>query len=163
MDLAEIGIHAALRIGDDSARLPGLPQPIDDLDPLVGDLVALVMFVVTLEAEVLRRTVVVRRHEIEADAALGEVVEGRPQACRQIGRIEAGGHGGDDAEMARPLRQQGDQRHRIVLGHRVGVVQIPFRRAAVGVGHEGAILDHHVVETGPLHRPDEIDVEVRCM
>ncbi len=74
MDLAVIGIHAGFLIADDGARFPRLQKLVDDPDPLVGDLVALIVLMMALEAEVLRRPVVVCRHEIEAEAAPGQVV-----------------------------------------------------------------------------------------
>jgi hypothetical protein len=160
MDFAEIGIHAGFWIGNHGVGLPGLPELVDDLDPFVGDLVALVVFMVALETEILRRPVVVCRYEIEANAALGEVIEGRTQTRRQVWRIEARGHGGDNAEMARLIRQERHQRHRIVLWHRIGVVQVPFRRSLVGVRHKGAVFDHHVVEAGTLHCLHEVNIEV---
>ena len=46
-------------------------------------MLAQVVLVVARRAEILRRPVVVRRHQIEADTALGEMVEGRPEARRR--------------------------------------------------------------------------------
>ncbi len=160
VDLGVVGEHACLGISQDRVRLPRRPQPVDDVQPFVRHLIAQVVLVVPVEAEVLRREIVVRRHDVEADASLGELVEGRAEPGGDIGRVEARGDGGDDAHPTGDIGQQRHQGKRIALRHRVGVAQIPFRRSPKGFRDERPILHDQAVEAGALEAASQIHVKV---
>ena len=159
--LGGIDEHAALAIHHDRIGIPRLPELGHDLDELVGHLVAQVVLDMRVEAEVLRRALGRRGHEVAAHPALRHQVERGDQAREQIRRIEAGRDRRHEAEPARRLRHQRHQRQRIVLRRPQRTRQVEIHRAAVVVGHEHRILEQQEVEAGALHRPGEIDVNVR--
>src|SRR5437879_4201013 len=84
------------RLGEDAARLVALygvvfpaafPQLVDDLHVFFGDIVAVVMGVLAGLAHALGGAVEIAGDDVPADAAIGEVIEGRHPAGEWIGRL----------------------------------------------------------------------------
>jgi hypothetical protein len=146
--LARVGEGARGFIEEERAGLPGVPEGFDGAHPLIRHQVALIVLEVLLVAVVLGRSVGRGGDEVDADPAVGEVVEGVEQARRQKRRIKRRGRGGDDAELGGSFGQQRDERHRVHADD-AGPQRL-IERAAVGVGDDRRVLHHHVVETGAL-------------
>ena len=84
---------------------------------------------VLLQAEVLRRPVVMRGDQVDAGPAPRQMVQRGREPGAEIRRVKRRGHGGDDAEPLRRLAEQRDQRHRVGLRNGDGVPQIGARRS----------------------------------
>src|ERR1700742_4520442 len=125
MHLRVVGEYARGAVGDDRARLPRGPQAIDNLYPLVRLIVAEIVLVVPVQAEILRRAVVVRSDDIEANAAVCQMIERRTQSRSDIWRVETRRDGGDDTNLLRHVGEQRHQRERIALLHGSARWQIP--------------------------------------
>lgn len=64
MHLAVIGEGTGLGVGDNCIRFPRFPEPVDDLHPFIRHLIPEVVLVMPVEAEILRRAVVVGGHQV---------------------------------------------------------------------------------------------------
>jgi hypothetical protein len=141
MDLGGVREYALLAIGDDRVRLPRVPELPHHLNELVGHLVSSVMVEMLVQAEVLRGTGTRRGHQIAAHPAVGQVIERRDQPGQQERRIERGRHGRYDAQTRGGLRQQRNERHRVVLGSSERVLEVEVGRPAVVIRDERRVLE----------------------
>ena len=62
--------------------------------------------------------------------------------------------------MLRRLRDQRNERQRIVLRRAQGSFEIEIHRAAVVIGDEQRVLEQQAVEAGALQRPGQFDVKI---
>ena len=161
--LAEVGEHPAGDILDDRVGLPRPPELAHDVDPLIGTVVAQVVLDLLVEAVVLRGEVAAARHDIEAEAPVGEMLQRRQQARGGERFVEARRERRNDAELRRGAEQVGHERQRIVLGHEAGAGEVDLGGSAVGVGNRHAVLDDEQVETGCLEDACGVLVDLRLL
>ena len=142
MHLRRIRVDAVLPVGDDRVLLPrALPQLVEHLQVLVGNVEALVVFDFAVQAEVAGRVGQVRGDDVPADPSLGQMVQRRHPAGERERRLVRRGEG--DAEAQVP-GDRGHGRHdeqRIVRRY----LQ-PFADRGVGAAAECVVGAEHVRE-----------------
>ena len=90
------------------------------------------------------------------------MVEGGTEPRQQKWWIKAGRHRPHDAEARRRLRDERDQRHRVVLRGEHGMSERGLERAAVGIRHHAGVFEDHVVEAGTVEGARHVNVEASC-
>ena len=161
MDAVGIGQDAGLPVEPQRAVLPGLlPEFVADLQIFVGDIVALVVRDDGAEAVGLVH-LAGGGHDIPRHPALGDVVEGREEARRMIGRGVRRREGDGETEMARAAGEGGDQDRRIDRRREHAVPQGRRFRFAVDVADAHGIGEKQGVELAPLQDPGELDPVVQ--
>ena len=160
LHLRVVGVGVGLAVHHDRFRIPRVPQLAHDVEVLVGQVVALVVLGQRVHAEVLGGAVLGGADDVPAEAAPGHGVDRRRHPGQHPGRVEAGRHGGDDAEPLGRVGEHRGQRHRVVLGREHGVLERALHGAAVRVRHHAGVLEDDVVEARPLERLGERHEEV---
>ena len=72
----------------------------------------------------------------------------------------AGGDGGHDPDAPGVLADLRREYRRVVLGGPVSQLEVDLHAAAVVIGDVVGVLDHEVVEAGPLERAGQVDVDM---
>src|SRR5262249_27357545 len=99
--LRSIYIGSSLLAPYNGAIIPRVPEPAYHIDKLVGDLVALVVLVMALLAEVERSIVRATSDDVPCDATLAQVLQRLEGARDRKGLAEARRHRGAEANMTR--------------------------------------------------------------
>jgi hypothetical protein len=149
--LARIEEGAGGAVAGERVFLVGVPQALGDLDELQAASVAGVVVEVLRAGEVARRAGVTAGDHVPAGPAAGDELKGGEAAGDVERVVVGGGHGGDQAEVARADREGRQQRERLKA---VEVV-----RRGVG-GDELAVDDEDEVELGLLGQAGLLDVPV---
>jgi hypothetical protein len=79
--LLEVRVRVGLLVADHRAFLPGVPELADEVEILVGDVIAQIVLGELVHAEVLGRAVLTGGHDVPAEASFGDAVEGGGEAC----------------------------------------------------------------------------------
>jgi hypothetical protein len=125
---------------------PAVPQARDHVVELGRALVAQGVLEVFVAVEVLRLADAARGHQVPARAPAADLVERRELARHVEGLVEAGGHGGDEADA---LGQRGNgrqQRERLEVIAARGARQ----RGQVAAAHAHRIGQEDRIELGGL-------------
>src|SRR5436309_15315972 len=105
VDPGGIGEYAAVAVAQDSAVLPAaLPELVDHLHILVGDLVALLVARLHRKPHAGGGAVQIAGDDVPAGAPLGQMIQSRYAAGERIGRLVGQGRGDAEAEMLGDLR-----------------------------------------------------------
>ena len=151
-DLRRVREDVVLAVGDDRVVVPGaLPQLVEDVEVLVGPLEPVVVLDLALEAVVARGVGQVRRDDVPADPALGQVVEGRGPAGPGERRLVGRGEGDAEAEVLGHRGHGGYDDRRVVVRD---LQPLPDR--GVGRSPEGVVGADHV---GEEHRVEAAGLE----
>ncbi|CAA0131867.1 Uncharacterised protein [Mycolicibacterium vanbaalenii] len=159
VNLVEIGERMGFTIHHHRIGLPGIPQLVDHIKILLGHVVTLVMLRQPLKPEVLRRPILSRGHDVPPEPTLRNRISRRTQPRQQIRRIKTRRHRRHHTKIGGVTRHLNRQRHRILLRRKDRVLQRPLHGAAIRIGHHHRVLDHHEVETRPLHTLGHIHME----
>ena len=81
VDLVVVGVGVGLAVHHDGVGLPGVPQLVDDVEVLLGHVVALVVLGQAVEPEVLCGPVLGGGHDVPAEPALRDRVDRRARAA----------------------------------------------------------------------------------
>src|SRR5205807_2800591 len=155
--------QARLAIINPRAILPSVPERVDDREKLARLRVAVAMWRQALEAEVARRIVIGRGHDIPGSAAVRDMIERGELAGEVVGLEKAGGGCRAETNMGGGAGNRRQQRDRLQHVHEQ-------RRAAPGFEIFGArrrrVSDAEEVEFATLAklRRGAVVVDVdRCM
>ena len=158
VDLRRVHVGRGVAVADRGVLVEGgLPQLVDDLHVLLGQLVALGGCQSLHLPEVARRGFGVGGHDVPADPAVGEVVEAAVPARQQVGLLVGQRAGHPEGQMLGHRGHPADQ-HRRVVDRELG--RIPHRRVArpaVHVVHPDGVGEEDAVETGVLEHPRRLD------
>src|SRR5262245_58025977 len=100
VDLCRIGKDPFVAIADNGTFFPApFEELVENLDILLGDLVAVVVAAKTTLADILGAALEIGRDDIPADAPLGVVIGGREAARESVGMLERGRRRDADPEM----------------------------------------------------------------
>jgi hypothetical protein len=159
--LGRVGVDPALAVLHDGVVLPGaLPQLVEDLQVLVGDLVAVVVVDLVLEAEVACRVGEVGGHHVPGDPAAGQVVEGAHPAGEGERRLVGGGEGRREAEALGDRGHGRDDEQRVVVGDLDGLGQGGLGAAPEAVVGADHVREEHRVERAVLQQTGELQPEL---
>lgn len=138
-------------VADDGVVLPrALPQLVEDLEVLVGVVVAGVVGGLVGLAHVAGGGGQVSRDDVPADAAPGEVVERRDATGERIRVLEAGAGGDTEAEVLGDEGHRGHEQQRVVDGDLRGLADRGLVAGAVDVVGAEHVGDEQAVETTAL-------------
>ncbi len=112
LDLVHVGEPLAVDVEKPGVLLPAAPQPLHDLDDLVGTLV-LLRARWDRRAEVRRGGGVGGGHRVPAGPAVADHVQGLELAGEIVGLGERGGGGGDQADPLGLAREDGQDQQRV--------------------------------------------------
>ncbi len=150
VDLGVVDIDTRFRVRDQRALFPAIPQLLDQLDELIGNVIPLVRRQQFLHAEVQRGVLLARRHHVPPRASLRQGVDRRKQAREDIGRIEGRRSRRDQADMRCFLRHHRQQRHGVELGRQCRILEVQLHRATIAIANDQAVFE-------------EDEVELRCL
>src|SRR5260370_41048250 len=88
--LARVDVATARPVGDDRIVVPAIPQPSDDIDELVGDLVAQLVLHVPLAAEIERGPGLGAGHHVPGGATGADMVDRGKRAGDMVGLAKTG-------------------------------------------------------------------------
>ncbi len=126
---------------DDGTVFPAVPQPLHDVDELLGDLVAEVVLHVLFAAEVQRGLAGRAGHDVPGGAALAQVVNRGEGPGHVIGLAEARRDGGAQANALGGGSQRRDERRRLEAAQKRWVIS--------GI-HDQSVRDEQEVELAAL-------------
>ncbi|KGD50980.1 hypothetical protein DP43_5012 [Burkholderia pseudomallei] len=149
--------HARGAVADHGVVVPApLPELVDHFHVVVGARVAVVVPDLPREPHAARGAVEIARHDVPADAAFRQVIEGRHPPCEQVRRLVRQVRGHAEAEVLRHLRHRRHEQQRIVDGHLHRFAQREIGAAAVHVVDADDIREKDPVELAALERAREI-------
>src|SRR5215469_11010403 len=119
-NLTVIDIDPASLVGDQRPVFPTIPQPVDDIDELLGALIAQLVVHLAVEVEVERRLWPRAGDDVPGGAALADVVDRGEQAGYVVGFGKARRYRGAEAEPRRVRAQHRNQARRLEAAHERG-------------------------------------------
>ncbi len=147
MEFARIEIQPALPVMDEGIVVVGVPERLHHGDEFACPLITLGMRRQLVEAEVARRIIIGRCHDIPGGAAVAEMIQRCEQPGEVIGFVEAGGGSCAEPDMGRRRRDGRQQRDGFEDVHE-------HREPAPGVQVlgpcRGRVGDEEEVEEAPL-------------
>ena len=160
VDLVGIGETAGRAVAQHRAVLPAcLPQFIDHLHVVLGDLVARVVAFLFRQPDFLCGAVEIARHDVPADPPLGQVIERAHAPGEWVGMFIGQRAGDTEPQILRHHGHGGDQQQRIVHRH----LHRAFHRATRGAAEHVVDAEHvgqeHRVDQPALQRAGEISVQ----
>ena len=156
--LAGVAVDAELPVRDDGVVVPGsLPQLVDDVEELVGDLVAAVVRDLAVESEVPGRVRQIGGDDVPADPPARQVVERRHPSCERERRLVARREGDPEAEVLGDRRHRRDDEQRVVRGDLQPLADGRLGAPAEDVVRPHDIREEHAVEAAVLEQPRELE------
>ncbi len=158
VDLGRVGVDAVGGVLDDGVVVPAaLEQLVDDVEVLVGPLVALVVGRQAAVAEVAPGVLEVARDDVPADAAVGQVVEGGEPARVVEGVLMEDRLREREADVLRRVGERGDEEAGIVDRGLEPLLDGGIAVAAVDVVGADDVGEEDRVELASLERLGEVD------
>ncbi|MNF81617.1 hypothetical protein D3C84_638970 [compost metagenome] len=151
VDFARITENPTLAIAQDGALFPtAFPQLVANLQVLLGEVVAGVVFGLGFLPEVLRAALQVRGHDVPAGAALGQVIEGRQASGERIRVLKRQRRSQAETQMFGDQRHRRNQLQRIVDRHLRRLTDRRITVAVVDVVDAEHVGDEQSVELAAL-------------
>ncbi|MNT24371.1 hypothetical protein D3C72_1598390 [compost metagenome] len=142
-----IRVHAALPVGAYRVVVPAaFPQLVRHLQELVGAVVAFVVRDLFGQAHGARRALQVAGDDVPADAAVGQVVQGRKAAGQQVRRLVGQVHRHAEPQVLRRGGHGGYREQRVVHRQLDGLAQRQVGRVLVDVVDAHDVRQEQAVE-----------------
>src|SRR5215831_16380979 len=149
VELCRVEIDLGRPVADECVVLPAVPQSLDDLDEFVGAVVALVMRVMRVAAEIPGFVDRRRGHHVPPGAAVADMIEGGEFAGDVVGLVVARRRRRNDPDILGDRGQRGQQGQRIEIGH---VLRPAAERLELSIADCHRVGNKHEVELAALGR-----------
>ncbi len=151
--LARVGVDPPLTVLNHRIVVPrSLPQFVEHIEVFISDLITMVMHHLGVMPEIACGVGQVRRDDVPANPALGQMIEGTHASGEGKRRLVGGGKGRTKAQVARDRRHGRNHQQRIIAGNLHGFAQRGFRAVAKTIIGSDHIGEEHAVKGAVLQQ-----------